>query len=66
MDHATFNILKQHIITLLGIDKKRVGVYIAANPARVAELVDARDLKSLDRMVVRVRFSPRAPGNIRV
>ncbi len=28
--------------------------------ARVAELVDARDLKSLDRKVVRVRFSSRA------
>ena len=29
--------------------------------ARVAELVDARDLKSLGRKAVRVRFSSRAP-----
>ena len=29
--------------------------------ARVAELVDATDLKSVDRKVVRVRVSPRAP-----
>jgi hypothetical protein len=29
--------------------------------ARVAKLVDARDLKSLDRNVVPVRFRPRAP-----
>lgn len=31
--------------------------------ARVAELVDARDLKSLARKSVRVRFSSRAPNN---
>lgn len=32
-----------------------------ATRARVAELVDARDLKSLDRKVVPVRSRPRAP-----
>src|SRR5690554_2410083 len=31
------------------------------SPARVAKLVDARDLKSLDRKVVPVRPRPRAP-----
>jgi hypothetical protein len=30
--------------------------------ARVAKLVNARDLKSLDRKVVPVRFRPRAPS----
>ena len=33
--------------------------------ARVAELVDARDLKSLDRKVMPVRFRPRAPICVR-
>ena len=28
MDHATFNLLKQHIIASLPIDKKMVEVYI--------------------------------------
>ena len=32
--------------------------------ADVAELVDARDLKSLDGNVVRVRFPPSAPVNL--
>jgi hypothetical protein len=31
--------------------------------ARVAELVDAADLKSVSRKRVRVRFPPRAPGS---
>ncbi len=34
---------------------------ILINYARVAKLVDARDLKSLDRKVMRVRLPPRAP-----
>jgi hypothetical protein len=33
------------------------------SPARVVKLVDTRDLKSLDRKVVPVRFRPRAPKN---
>jgi hypothetical protein len=33
--------------------------------ARVAELADARDLKSRGREAMRVRFPPRAPHNIR-
>jgi hypothetical protein len=33
-----------------------------ADPARVAELVDAADLKSADRKVVPVRFRLRAPS----
>ena len=32
------------------------------NSARVAKSVDARDLKSLDRKIVRVRVPPRAPS----
>ena len=43
------------------IDKMQSEEYIAAQTARVAELVDARDLKSLEVHLVRVRFSPRAP-----
>lgn len=31
-------------------------------PAAVAELVDAYDSKSYDREIMRVRFSPAAPG----
>ena len=33
--------------------------------ARVMELVDMRDLKSLGRKVVRVQFPPRAPNLIK-
>ena len=33
--------------------------------ARVAELVDALDSKSSDSNIVRVRFPPRAPNNLR-
>ena len=35
--------------------------YATRLSARVAKLVDARDLKSLDRKVMPVRFRPRAP-----
>ena len=42
--------------------KKAIGI----NDADVAELVDARDLKSLDGNVVRVRVPPPAPEETRV
>ncbi len=39
-----------------------IAAFLAVNPlARVVKLVDTRDLKSLDRKVVPVRFRPRAP-----
>jgi hypothetical protein len=40
--------------------KKAMGI----NEADVAELVDARDLKSLDGNVVRVRVPPPAPDSL--